>query len=202
MPAATRSARASRSRRSPITSRRTPTPSRQSGLTAGWCRSSSIPGGSRWRPAASGSVLVYLRGRSSSRRGASSRRDQDRHLRARARERGGAEHETGRRQVPRDQLGAGETTPPRPSTDRASRRGCRIVQTTESGSVFNRPCHGGQFGAEGRVLRGPPPRPLDRVALQHDARSGAWIVGGTGRTSTEMGSSGRTTSSSRWTSRH
>ena len=60
-------------------------------------------------------------------------------------------------------------------------RGCRIVvETTESGSVFNCPCHGGQFGAEGQVLRGPPPRPLDSVALQHDPRSGAWIVGGTG----------------------
>lgn len=32
--------------------------------------------------------------------------------------------------------------------------------------VFACPCHGGAFDPEGRVLAGPPPRPLDRMEVQ------------------------------------
>lgn len=32
--------------------------------------------------------------------------------------------------------------------------------------LFKCPCHGGVFDIEGRVIAGPPPRPLDRVAVR------------------------------------
>ena len=34
-----------------------------------------------------------------------------------------------------------------------------------SKNLFQCPCHGGQFDISGKVLAGPPPRPLDRLAF-------------------------------------
>lgn len=39
--------------------------------------------------------------------------------------------------------------------------GCPIRWNPQAGRFFS-PCHGGVFDKEGRVLAGPPPRPLDR----------------------------------------
>lgn len=43
-------------------------------------------------------------------------------------------------------------------------------------AVFKCPCHGGVFDIEGRVLAGPPPRPLDRVDLR--IADGRLLLGG------------------------
>ena len=43
--------------------------------------------------------------------------------------------------------------------------GCRVKWDTES-KHFLCPCHGGVYDREGRVLAGPPPRPLDRIAVR------------------------------------
>lgn len=40
--------------------------------------------------------------------------------------------------------------------------GCNVLWKTAEGR-FVCPCHGGQFSPEGKVLAGPPPRPLDRL---------------------------------------
>ncbi len=45
--------------------------------------------------------------------------------------------------------------------DRCTHLGCPYSWNDKSGK-FDCPCHGGVFDAEGRVLGGPPPRPLDR----------------------------------------
>lgn len=39
--------------------------------------------------------------------------------------------------------------------------GCPITWSPQARRFFS-PCHGGVFDADGRVLAGPPPRPLDR----------------------------------------
>lgn len=39
--------------------------------------------------------------------------------------------------------------------------GCPVQWNLQAGRFFS-PCHGGVFDKEGRVLAGPPPRPLDR----------------------------------------
>jgi Rieske Fe-S protein len=39
--------------------------------------------------------------------------------------------------------------------------GCPVQWNVQAGRFFS-PCHGGVFDQEGRVLAGPPPRPLDR----------------------------------------
>ncbi|SRR5581483_5359664 len=39
--------------------------------------------------------------------------------------------------------------------------GCPVRWNVQAGRFFS-PCHGGVFDTEGRVLAGPPPRPLDR----------------------------------------
>lgn len=46
--------------------------------------------------------------------------------------------------------------------------GCPVNWSPPAERFFS-PCHGGVFDAEGRVLAGPPPRPLDRyeVKIQH-----------------------------------
>ncbi len=46
-------------------------------------------------------------------------------------------------------------------SSRCTHLACRVHWVDESG-VFNCPCHDAQFGREGEVLNGPPPRPLDR----------------------------------------
>lgn len=42
--------------------------------------------------------------------------------------------------------------------------GCGVAWSAER-KAFLCPCHGGVYGADGRVLAGPPPRPLARVAV-------------------------------------
>ena len=53
--------------------------------------------------------------------------------------------------------------------------GCQ-VQWTAVDRRFRCPCHGGVFDADGRVLAGPPPRPLDRVDARLDPSTGAVLV--------------------------
>jgi cytochrome b6-f complex iron-sulfur subunit len=45
--------------------------------------------------------------------------------------------------------------------------GC-IVAWQEQAGEFQCPCHGGRFSAEGQVLGGPPPKPLESFAVQLD----------------------------------
>lgn len=45
--------------------------------------------------------------------------------------------------------------------------GC-IIQWHADKSEFLCPCHGGRFSAQGKVLGGPPPRPLDPIAVTLD----------------------------------
>ncbi len=40
--------------------------------------------------------------------------------------------------------------------------GCQVRWEADA-TRFRCPCHGGVFDATGKVLEGPPPRPLDRV---------------------------------------
>ena len=57
---------------------------------------------------------------------------------------------------------------------RCTHLGCLVSLRTAS-STFYCPCHGGVFAAEdGRVLDGPPPRPLDRLEYRID--SGQLVV--------------------------
>ena len=46
--------------------------------------------------------------------------------------------------------------------------GCQVRWDTRA-TCFRCPCHGGVFNAEGQVLEGPPPRPLDRVETRVEA---------------------------------
>lgn len=43
--------------------------------------------------------------------------------------------------------------------------GCQVRWDADS-TRFRCPCHGGAFDAEGNVVDGPPPRPLDRVEVR------------------------------------
>ena len=43
--------------------------------------------------------------------------------------------------------------------------GCPVNWSPQAKRFFS-PCHGGVFDTEGRVLAGPPPRPLDRYELK------------------------------------
>ncbi len=43
--------------------------------------------------------------------------------------------------------------------------GCRVVWD-DGAREYRCPCHGGAYDREGRVVAGPPPRPLDRVAVR------------------------------------
>lgn len=47
--------------------------------------------------------------------------------------------------------------------------GC-TVQWDAGAAAFKCPCHGGVYGADGRVIEGPPPRPLQ--ALHAEVRDG------------------------------
>jgi menaquinol-cytochrome c reductase iron-sulfur subunit len=49
--------------------------------------------------------------------------------------------------------------------NRCTHLGCPVNWTGESRQYFS-PCHGGVFDEDGRVLGGPPPRPLDRYAYK------------------------------------
>jgi menaquinol-cytochrome c reductase iron-sulfur subunit len=46
--------------------------------------------------------------------------------------------------------------------------GCRVSWHDDAGE-FRCPCHGGRFTRTGSVAGGPPPRPLDEVAVRLDA---------------------------------
>lgn len=46
--------------------------------------------------------------------------------------------------------------------------GCQVRWDADS-THFRCPCHGGVFDAQGQVVDGPPPRPLDRVDARVDA---------------------------------
>lgn len=43
--------------------------------------------------------------------------------------------------------------------------GCTVAYYPEDG-VFECPCHGGEYDAEGNVTAGPPPRPLPRLNVK------------------------------------
>jgi quinol---cytochrome c reductase iron-sulfur subunit, bacillus type len=45
--------------------------------------------------------------------------------------------------------------------------GCPVTWSPQARRFFS-PCHGGVFDADGRVLAGPPPRPLDRYEVKID----------------------------------
>lgn len=45
--------------------------------------------------------------------------------------------------------------------------GCPVQWNSQAGRFFS-PCHGGVFDKDGRVLAGPPPRPLDRYEYKVD----------------------------------
>lgn len=46
-----------------------------------------------------------------------------------------------------------------------SHLGCK-VNWDDAAKQFKCPCHGGTYDREGRVVAGPPPRPLERLAVR------------------------------------
>jgi cytochrome b6-f complex iron-sulfur subunit len=56
---------------------------------------------------------------------------------------------------------------------RCTHLGCMVVWNRDH-RMFLCPCHGGKFDAEGRNVEGPPPRPLDLLALRLD--DGGFLV--------------------------
>lgn len=50
---------------------------------------------------------------------------------------------------------------------RCTHLGCMVVWNRDH-RMFLCPCHGGKYDAEGRNVEGPPPRPLDLLALRLD----------------------------------
>jgi cytochrome b6-f complex iron-sulfur subunit len=50
---------------------------------------------------------------------------------------------------------------------RCTHLGCMVVWNRDH-RMFLCPCHGGKFDAEGRNVEGPPPRPLEILALKLD----------------------------------
>jgi len=57
---------------------------------------------------------------------------------------------------------------------RCTHLGCNVVWNKDH-NIFLCPCHGGKYDRQGRNLEGPPPRPLDQLALGLD-RNGFLIV--------------------------
>jgi menaquinol-cytochrome c reductase iron-sulfur subunit len=53
--------------------------------------------------------------------------------------------------------------------------GCQ-VRWDAGTTKFRCPCHGGVFDAQGNVVEGPPPRPLDRIDARIDDRNGSVLV--------------------------
>ena len=53
--------------------------------------------------------------------------------------------------------------------------GCQVVWDGAA-ERFNCPCHGGSYDASGRVLGGPPPRPLDAIDARIDPADGSVLV--------------------------
>ena len=55
--------------------------------------------------------------------------------------------------------------------------GCPLaVQTNDGTSVFHCSCHGGEFDANGDVLRAPPQRPLTPVGMRHESAGAVWVI--------------------------
>lgn len=57
---------------------------------------------------------------------------------------------------------------------RCTHLGCMVVWNRDH-NMFLCPCHGGKYDAEGRNVEGPPPRPLNLLALSLDD-SGSLVV--------------------------
>jgi nitrite reductase/ring-hydroxylating ferredoxin subunit len=53
--------------------------------------------------------------------------------------------------------------------------GCQVRWDLDS-KQFHCPCHGGVYDVEGRVVEGPPPRPLDPIDVRLDAADGSVLV--------------------------
>jgi menaquinol-cytochrome c reductase iron-sulfur subunit len=53
--------------------------------------------------------------------------------------------------------------------------GCQVRWAADE-QKFRCPCHGGVFDAQGNVLDGPPPRPLDTMDARIDPDDGAVLV--------------------------
>jgi menaquinol-cytochrome c reductase iron-sulfur subunit len=53
--------------------------------------------------------------------------------------------------------------------------GCQVRWEADS-KKFRCPCHGGVYAADGTVLEGPPPRPLDRIDARVDSVDDAVLV--------------------------
>jgi Rieske Fe-S protein len=53
--------------------------------------------------------------------------------------------------------------------------GCQVRWEVER-KRFLCPCHGGAYDAQGRVIEGPPPRPLDTVDVRVDTSSDSVLV--------------------------
>jgi len=54
--------------------------------------------------------------------------------------------------------------------------GCRVRWISEQGEFFC-PCHNGVFSKEGKVVSGPPPRPLDRYQVKVEDDQ-VYVLGG------------------------
>jgi Rieske Fe-S protein len=53
--------------------------------------------------------------------------------------------------------------------------GCQVRWDGQDGR-FHCPCHGGVYDADGRVVSGPPPRPLDAIEVRVDSNDGSVLV--------------------------
>jgi len=53
--------------------------------------------------------------------------------------------------------------------------GCQVRWDVER-KRFLCPCHGGAYDAQGRVIEGPPPRPLDTIDVRVEASSDSVLV--------------------------
>jgi Rieske Fe-S protein len=53
--------------------------------------------------------------------------------------------------------------------------GCQVRWDTE-GKKFRCPCHGGAYDAQGQVVDGPPPRPLDTIDVRVDESTNSVMV--------------------------
>jgi Rieske Fe-S protein len=53
--------------------------------------------------------------------------------------------------------------------------GCQ-VRWDGASRQFHCPCHGGSYAADGRVLSGPPPRPLDAIDVRLNPDDGSVMV--------------------------
>ncbi len=53
--------------------------------------------------------------------------------------------------------------------------GCQVHWEADT-RKFHCPCHGGVYDAEGRVVSGPPPRPLDRVEARLESGTDTVLV--------------------------